>query len=317
MNARVVAILTLIAMLSTTACAAASAPQAAPAPPAQSEVARSAPPPASAAGAAAAPKQAAPSSAANASAPATDVQQSAVPSLDRMIIRTVTMTIAVDDVQDVFHKVEALAASQNGYLAGSQIRQDGDRKVATVTLRVPADTATYEATLQQLRSLAKDVVDEQSQAQDVTDQYVDLDARLRNLRASEDGLLQLMGKAQKIDDILAIQRELTNVRGQIEQIQGQKQVLERKADLATITLTIREAGTVARPGWSAGTTFTEAFKALGSALRGLTVFAIWLAVFFPIWGGFLAVIWLFAWFVQRLFRRRRTSRSLPPAVPAT
>jgi hypothetical protein len=252
---------------------------------------------------------------------ANDQQATTVPSLDRMIIRTVTMTISVDDVQDVFQKVEALASAENGYLAGSQIRQDGDRKVATVTLRVPADNATYQATLEQLRGFAREVIDEQSQAQDVTDQYVDLDARLRNLRASEESLLQLMSKAQKVDDILAIQRELTNVRGQIEQIQGQKQVLERKADLATITLTIREFGTVSRPGWSPGTTFAEAVRALGAALRGLVVFAIWLVVFSPIWGGFLAAVWLFIWLIRRLLRRRPSTRTglattAPPIAPA-
>jgi len=189
-----------------------------------------------------------------------------------------------------------------------------------VTLRIPADNATYQATLEQLRGLAKEVVDEQSQAQDVTDQYVDLDARLRNLRASEESLLQVLAKAQRVEDILAVQRELTNVRGQIEQIQGQKQVLERKADLATITLTIREVGTDSRPGWNPGTTFAEAVRALGAALRGLAVFAIWLAVFSPIWGGFLFGIWLFIWLIRRLTRRRPAARSTsapaaPPAMP--
>jgi hypothetical protein len=316
MNARVIVILALVALLATSACAAASSPSSAVAP-AESSGGRAAPAPAAAPPA---PRQqgAAAGAASNAQA---DQTQPSVPSLDRMIIRTVTMTIAVDNVQDVFHKVEALAASQNGYVASSQMRQDGDRLTGTVTLRVPADSATYQSTLEQLRGFAKEVVDEQSQAQDVTDQYVDLDARLRNLRASEESLLQVLAKAQKVEDILQVQRELTNVRGQIEQIQGQKQVLERKADLATINLTIRDAGTVARAGWNPGTTFQEAYRALGSALRGLAIFAIWLAVFSPIWGGFLALIWLFVWLVFRVFRRRSGSRPLsasgpPPAAAA-
>ena len=317
MNARVIAILALVALLVTSACAAASSPSSAVAP-GESSGGRAVQAPAAAPPAPAPRQQASSGTASNAQA---DQSQPSVPSLDRMIVRTVTMTIAVDNVQDVFHKVEELAAAQNGYLASSQIRQDGDRLTGTVMLRVPADTATYQSTLEQLRGFAKQVVDEQSQAQDVTDQYVDLDARLRNLRASEESLLQVMAKAQKVEDILQVQRELTNVRGQIEQIQGQKQVLERKADLATINLTIREAATVARSGWNPGTTFQEAYRALGSALRGLAIFAIWLAVFSPIWGGFIALIWLFVWLVIRLFRRRSGSRPLsasgpPPAAAA-
>jgi hypothetical protein len=244
-----------------------------------------------------------------------------------MIIRTVTMTIAVKDVQATFQQVEQLAAEQQGYLSGSQIRQDGDRLTATMTLRVPADPATYQATLERLRGIAERVVDEQSQAQDVTEEYVDLDARLRTLKASEESLLALLGKAQKVEDILQIQRELTNVRSQIEQIQGRKQVLERRADLATITLTIREAASFTRPGWSPGSTFEEAVRALGSALRGLTTFAIWLVVFSPIWVSVLVIAYfalkLLIVLARRLFRsptpRARTAAgsSPPPATPTS
>jgi hypothetical protein len=319
MSARVVVILALIALLSTSACAAASpsssnadrgvASEAAP--PAQ-RLAPAAPAPPPTGGSAAAPRQAA--GAAPAASQADQLQQT-LPAVDRMIIRTVTMTIAVTDVQDAFHKVEQLAGEQRGFLASSQIRQDGDRLTATVTLRVPADTASFQSTLERLRGLAERVVDEQSQAQDVTDQYVDLDARLRTLRTSEDTMLGLLSKAQKIDDILQIQRELTNVRTQIEQIQGRKQLLERQADLATITLTIREAGAFSRPGWSPGQTVEEAVRALGSSLRGLAVLAIWLAIFSPIWGGILLIVYVLIRVVARLARRSSRPRSAPTAVP--
>jgi hypothetical protein len=316
MSARLVAILGLIALLSTSACAAAS-PTSRVAP--DTGVASEAAPPRPSAPQAAAPAaqaaRQAPSGGGAATSTSDQLQQALAAADTRMIIRTVTMTIAVGDVTDVFHKVEALADEQKGYLATSQIRQDGDRLTATVTLRVPADNATYEATLERLRSLADRVVDEQSQAQDVTEQYVDLDARLRTLKASEETMLGLLSKAQKIDDILQIQRELTNVRTQIEQIQGRKQLLERQADLATITLTIREAGAFSRPGWSPGQTVEEAVRALGSSLRGLAVLAIWLAIFSPIWGGILLIVYVLIRVVARLARRSSRPRSAPTAVP--
>jgi hypothetical protein len=329
-STRIVALLGLIgliAVLSTSACAAASSTpsfsdgsRASEAAPPRVAAAPPAPAPAQAARPAAPSGGTAASGAAAASSQADQLQQN-LPSLDRMIIRTVAMTIAVSDVQDIFHKVEQLASEQRGYLSGSQIRQDGDRMTATVTLRVPADPATYEATLQKLRGLADRVVDEQSQAQDVTEEYVDLDARLRTLKASEETMLGLMSKATKMDDILQIQRELTNVRTQIEQIQGRKQALERRADLATINLTIREAGAFTRPGWSPGSTVEEAVKALGSALRGLVTVAIWLAIFSPIWGGFLLIVYVMIRVIFRLARRSSrpplTPRAAPPAAPAT
>ena len=309
MSVRFVAILGLIAVLGTSACAAASS-----SPTASEERGRAAPAAAPApAGAPAAPRPQAASGAA--ASQAADQAQQNLPSLDRMIIRTVTMTLAVGNVQEAFHKVEQIVGEQSGYLSGSQIRQDGDRMTATMTLRVPADQATYQATLDRLRGIAERVVDEQAQAQDVTEEYVDLDARLRTLRASEESLLALIGKATRVEDILQIQRELTNVRSQIEQIQGRKQALERRADLATINVTLREVGAFSRPGWSPGATFEEAVRALGAALRGLAVFAIWLLVFSPIWGGFLLLGWALIWLFIRLVRR--TSRGRGPGRPGT
>jgi hypothetical protein len=235
-----------------------------------------------------------------------------------MIIRTVTMTISVANVQEAYRQVERIVAEQNGLIAGSQMRQDGDRTTATVTLRVPADPATYQVTLERLRGIAERVVDEQSQAQDITEEYVDLESRLRNLRASEESLLALLSRAQRVEDILAIQRELTNVRGQIEQIQGRKQALERRADMATITLQIREASTFARTGWNPGETVTEALRALAQTVRGLATPAIWILVWTPLWGGALVLIWLLRRHGRNPFRmpRRLTLDPSHPAAPS-
>jgi hypothetical protein len=131
----------------------------------------------------------------------------------------------------------------------------------------------------------------------------------------------MLSKTQKVEDLLQVQRELTNVRSQIEQIQGRKQVLERRADLATINLTIREAGAFSRPGWSPGSTVEEAVRALGAALRGLTVAVIWIAVFSPVWGGLLLILYGFIRLIARLARRSSRGpmapRNAPPAAPAT
>ena len=108
--------------------------------------------------------------------------------------------------------------------------------VADLTLQVRSSSA--EPRLSDLRALGK-VTTESSGSQDVTEEYVDLGSNLRNLQASETAILKLMDKATQIQDVLALQRELTNVRGQIERIQGRKTYLERRSDMATITLSLR------------------------------------------------------------------------------
>jgi hypothetical protein len=164
-----------------------------------------------------------------ANAPDASQQAQGLPAIDRMIVRTITLTLSVANVQDAYHQVQQIATEQGGLVANAQIRQDGERSSATVTLRVPTDPATYQATLERLRALAQRVVEEQDKAQDVTEEYVDLDSRLRSLRASETSLLGLYQKAERLEDVFAVQRELTTVRGQIEQIEGRRQVLARQA----------------------------------------------------------------------------------------
>ena len=277
-------------------------------------VAAQAPAPAATAAPAAA-REARPAAAPQGS-PADAAAQPNLPPTDRMIIRTVSMTIGVSNVQDAYREVERIATEQGGLIAGSQVRQDGDRTTATVTIRVPADPTTYRTTLERLRGIADKVVEEQAEAQDITEAYVDLESRLRNLRASEDSLLALLAKAQRVEDLLQIQRELTNVRGQIEQIQGRKQAMERRADMATITLQIREAGAIARGGWNPGDTFGEAIAALLQAARALLTFVIWLIVWIPLWGGALLLLWAVSRYARGVRSFGRRSAPSSPGGPA-
>src|SRR4051794_30974248 len=169
------------------------------------------------------------SSQAVANVPGADQTTQGLPGIDRMIVRTITLTLAVANVQDAYHAVQRIATEQGGLVGSAQVRQDGERASATVTIRVPTDPATYQATLERLRTLAQRVIEEQDKAQDVTEEYVDLDGRLRSLRESETSLLGLYQKAERLEDVFAVQRELTTVRGQIEQIEGRRQVLSRQA----------------------------------------------------------------------------------------
>src|SRR5581483_9930731 len=114
---------------------------------------------------------------------------------------------------------------------------DGGRQ-ATVTLRIPS--ANLSAALAELRAVGERVTQENQSTQDVTADYTDVQSNIRNLQASETQILSLMDRATTVDQILALQRELTNVRGQIERLQGRQRVLENQTALATITLQISE-----------------------------------------------------------------------------
>jgi hypothetical protein len=244
--------------------------------------------------------------------------QAAAQPLDRMVIRTAQLTVEVPDMEQALAAARAIAARGGGFVSASNTHvekvNDQNRTVADLTIQVRTDAA--DSALSDLRALGK-VTTESSGAQDVTEEYVDLDSNLRNLQASESAILKLMDKATRIEDVLALQRELTNVRGQIERIQGRKRFLERRTDMATITLALRlpaveGAATPGSAAWNPISVAQRGWQASLAVLRGIAdvfivaaAFSWWLLPF-----GALAGYWL-------LHHRRRGAATPPPAAPAS
>jgi uncharacterized protein DUF4349 len=184
--------------------------------------------------------------------------------LDRMVIRTAQLSLEVQDMESALAQARAIAARNGGFVSASDThterQNDQDRTVANLTLQVRSDAA--DSAMSDLRALGK-VTAETSGSQDVTDEYVDLDSNLRNLQATEAAILKLMDRATQIQDVLSLQRELTNVRGQIERIQGRKTYLERRTDMATISLALRLPAPASSPQPVSG-----AWDPIATALRG-------------------------------------------------
>ncbi len=209
---------------------------------------------------------------------------------ERMVIFTAQLTLIVDDVEVALPRVQEMATQMKGYIvSSSSYRTATDRLAATITIRVPADH--LQEALQKLRGMARKVEGESLSGQDVTDQYVDLKARLRALRATEEELLALLrevreseGNAeQKAQAILSIYDQLTTVRSQIEQIQGQMQYLEQMSAMATITVELRPyepkvEQPVVDEGFRPSRTLRAAARALVSVLQWLYQALIWFVV---------------------------------------
>jgi hypothetical protein len=206
--------------------------------------------------------------------------------------------MAVASVPEAYRQAEQIAVEYGGYVANSQFRYEGERAVATVSVRVPADSRTYHAALDRLRGLTDHLLDEKGEVQDVTEEHVDIEARLRNLRATEQRLFLLYERAQRLDEIYSVQREITAVRGQIEQAEGRQRAIERRSAMATITLNLREvvpppAPPPARaPVWSPEAVVAEAVAPMGKVVQRLATAAIWLVLWLPFYGLPLLVLWL-------------------------
>ena len=111
---------------------------------------------------------------------------------------------------------------------------EGERLVGNITVRVLAEY--FDNAMSELRDMAVDVTSESSTSKDVTEEYVDLTAKLDNLEATEKQLLVIMEKAETVEDILDVQRELTNVRGEIEQTKARMQYLEQTSATSLIEI---------------------------------------------------------------------------------
>jgi hypothetical protein len=156
--------------------------------------------------------------------------------LDRMIIRTGYMTIVVEDVTRSMEQIANLASTFDGYVVDSRSQQDGERMVGVISIRV--DAGFFNDAIQALRNMAVEVTSESTTGEDVTEEYVDLQARLGNLEASEAQLLELMQQAGTVEEILKVQRELTDTREEIEQIKGRMQYLEQSSATSLIQISL-------------------------------------------------------------------------------
>jgi len=198
---------------------------------------------------------------------------------DRKIVQTTSVDVGVKEVGRAFTDISSAAESAGGFVAGSAFSNVDKKQVADLTIRVPADQ--YQAVLAKIRGMGE-VSNEKTDANNVTEEYTDVQARLRTLQATEQRYLDLLAKAETINDILTVQDRLDGVRGQIEGLQGRVNLLDHLTDLATITVHLEPIG-AATGGGGGGTHPIEAAQAAWQhsldALRGLATVALVVAAF--------------------------------------
>lgn len=251
-------------------------------------------------------------------APPGETPAPAPPAGPRKLVRTVQLVLTVDDSAVAAGRVEELVEAAGGYVSASEATRRPDEMLfVRMTLRVPGER--LEEVVDAVRGLAQRVERQNLSTEDVTDRYVDLEARLRALRATEAELTALLGESRarghSAEDIMAIYRELTGIRSQIEQLQGQLQQLADRVSYSTLHLELRPAE-AARPlvaeGWQPGATLRNSVRGLVAALQWLADAAIVIVVaVLPI----LLLVGLVAWALWRLTRRWRGRR--PPSSAAS
>ncbi|MCS6880326.1 MAG: DUF4349 domain-containing protein [Oscillochloridaceae bacterium] len=214
-------------------------------------------------------------------APDTAVQ----PGFPRLVIKTATLSIEVEDVAEAERRISARAQELGGYVVSLQTNGAEAGRMAVITVRVPAQR--FDEALSGVEGLARKVLSRTISGDDVTEEFVDLESQLRNLEATRDRLLELLGRASEVEDALQVNQALTEVQGQIEQIQGRMKYLQQSAAFSTITVEVRPVppppAIIEEDGWKPLHVAREALRGLITFGQELVNLGIILLVWSPVW----------------------------------
>jgi hypothetical protein len=217
-----------------------------------------------------------------------------------LIVKDASLGVKVKNVAESQHTAEGIAVGLGGYVERSDRSEaEGSKGEASLILRVPIQH--FEDAVKQIRSLG-DVVSDSSSGNDVTSDVVDMDARLKVLRAEESDYLVLLARARSTSAIMAIKDKLTEIRQQIEGIDSERKSTKDLASYSTITVELTQTGRDVKPilletdkSWLTGT-WTSAVDGLGAAGKVIAQLFIFVLVWSPIW---IPVALLSAWLYRR------------------
>ncbi|MFA5937235.1 MAG: DUF4349 domain-containing protein [Candidatus Paceibacterota bacterium] len=212
---------------------------------------------------------------------------------DRLIIKSGNLSLVVRDVPKAIEDIGAYAAAHKGFVVSSNVEKSNRAFVGFVTVRVPA--ASFDESMAALRAFG-DVQSQSVSGQDVTGEFTDVESQLRNLKATEAQFLSILGRAEKIEDILSVQRELANVRSQIEYTEGRKKYLSESAALSSITVSLSTDPnelpvTEDADKWKPLATIKDAARDLVNIAKGFGNFLIRLVVYVPLWAALAILGW--------------------------
>ncbi len=238
----------------------------------------------------------------------------AAASLGRKVISNASLfvEVAADKFQLAFDQARNLADQYGGYIVSSDATASDEAGVmrnGTVVIRVPSQS--FEQALASASKLG-DVKSLKIESQDVTEEYVDLEARLANAQTQEKALISLMGKAKTVDEVLQVQQVLTQTQQEIEQLKGRIKFLDEHSSYSTISIGLYEPGaeTKTDSGWGFVTALKDALHAFVGSVNDIVVS---LGGALPV----LALLALLAWIAYRIaypiIRRSRQRRDAEAA----
>lgn len=226
----------------------------------------------------------------------------------RKIIKNGSLSVLVKGAEETVSSIQNLATRLNGFVSSSEVYEVSEGlKAGTVIIRVPAEH--FDEAITEIKKLALRVESENVNVSDVTEQFTDLEAQLKNLRAEEEQYLKVMEIASTVEDILKVSQKLSDVRGRIERIQGQLQYLSRQIDMSSITVLITSEAEVKVLGiyWRPLSVLRQSLRNMLRGLSGYIDAMIRLVFSLPVillWAATVVFLIVFVWKILRRIWKR-------------
>jgi len=229
----------------------------------------------------------------------------AVTAVDKKVIKTGNLSLKVEKAETAVESIANIAKVNKGEVASSNFYESTRGvKSGFITIRVPYQN--FDKAFSEIKKVATQVISEASNAQDITEQYIDLEARLKNTQAEEASFVALLNRSGKIEEILSVTREVARVRGEIERLEGQRRYLNSQTDMSTITADITEDVEIASASqdWRPWQVVKNSVKQLVNSgqnfIDGLIAFIILVLPMLIIYG---LIIWLLYYAGKKIYRR--------------
>lgn len=231
---------------------------------------------------------------------------------ERLVVRDANLSIQVADVNATDQQIRAWVTGENGFVLNSSTYGSEQDLVINLSLKIPSDK--LDSVITRVESLAHKVVSRSMSGSDVTEEYVDLEGRLAALNASRDRLLELLRKAEKVEDAVAINTALTDIQSQLEQVTGRMRYLRQSAAMSTLNLEIRPIPVtqVVTDGWQPLEDARMALRDLLDFAKGLVSFLIGFVIWTPVW---LPIVLLVRYLRRRWLARKQVVPPTPPTPP--
>lgn len=254
----------------------------------------------------------------NQNLPTTNTQ---APFDERKIIRTGSLALVVEKPALAAADIQRIAETLKGYVQSSQINDSGSGPIGSIVIKVPSES--FFDAMSQIKQLAKGdrerVRSESSKADDVTEEYTDIENQLTTLRAQYNTYLELLKQSKTVDDSLKIRARIDDLQNQINRLEGRRNYLSKNAEFSTINITLSQpAGDTIKIGeaeWNPLVTIRNAWSAFLVATRGIVDLLIYVVI---LGWPFAVLAALIVWLVRRNSRPRpmNTASTPPPPPPA-